>query len=251
VFGIRTTHGRVSTGGVLPMAPSFDSVGWFAASAGVLRQVGACLLDAGRVAAGIDRLLIATDLLASADVGVHAGVQQFVSRLRADLPQAEEIALSDGATSDWVECFRVVQGFETWQTFGEWITAHAPRLGPGIDERMRYAASVTADQAAQARSRHAAIRRRLHDVVRPGTMVLMPTVGCIAPRLDASADELQRFRSRTMAYTCIAGLGGLPQVSLPIGLADGAPIAISMLSWPGGDEDVLDAAARVAVHCAA
>jgi amidase len=250
VFGIRTSHGRVPIGGVLPMAPSFDSVGWFAASAGVLRRVGDHLLGPGRVAATIDRVLLATDLLDSADPEVEAGVQQFVSRLHRDLPQPEEIALSDGAISDWVECFRVVQAFETWLTFGDWITANAPQLGPGIDERMRYAAAVTADQVAQARSLRDVIRKRLNDVVRPGTIVLMPTVACIAPRLDASAEDLQRFRSRTMAYTCVAGLGALPQVSVPIGLAGGAPIAMSMLSWAGGDEDVLDAAARIAVHCA-
>jgi amidase len=250
VFGIRTSHGRVPIGGVLPMAPSFDSVGWFAASAGVLRRVGDHLLGPGRVAAGIDRVLFATDLLGSADQEVEAGVRQFVSRLHRDLPQPEDIVLSEGAISDWVECFRVVQAFETWLTFGDWITANAPELGPGIDERMRYAAAVTADQAAEARSRRAVIRKGLNEVVRPGTVVLMPTVGCIAPRLDASAEDLQRFRSSTMAYTCVAGLGALPQVSVPIGLASGAPIALSMLSWAGGDEDVLDAAARIAVHCA-
>jgi amidase len=250
VFGIRTSHGRVPTGGVLPMAPSFDSVGWFAASAGVLRRVGDHLLGPGRVAAGIDRVLLATDLLASADPEVEAGVKQFVSRLHRDFPQPEEIVLCDGAISDWVECFRVVQAWETWLTFGDWIEANNPQLGPGIDERMRYAAAVTADQAAAARSRRAVIRKQLNDVVRPGTIVVMPTVGCTAPRLDASADDLQRFRSRTMAYTCVAGLGALAQVSVPIGLAGGAPIALSMLSWAGGDEDVLDAAARIAVHCA-
>jgi amidase len=250
VFGIRTSHGRVPTGGVLPMAPSFDSVGWFAASAGVLRLVGAHLLGPGRVAAGIDRVLLATDLLASADPEVEAGVRQFVSRLHRDLPQPEEIVLSEGAIADWVDCFRVVQAFETWLTFGDWITANTPELGPGIDERMRYAASVTAYQAAEARSRRSVIRKRLNAVVRPGTIVLMPTVGCIAPRLDASAEDLHRFRSRTMAYTCVAGLGALAQVSVPIGLASGAPIALSMLSWAGGDEDVLDSAARIAVHCA-
>jgi amidase len=78
----------------------------------------------------------------------------------------------------------------------------------------------------------------------------MPTVPCPAPRLDASADELQQFRSRTMRFTCAAGLGGLPQVSLPVGLAGGAPAAVSLLGWRGGDEAVLDLATRLAVHCA-
>jgi amidase len=250
VFGIRTSHGRVAIGGVVPMAPSFDSVGWFAPSAGVLQRIGSVLLGAGRVAASIDRLVVATDLLASADPEVRVAVGRFMSRLHDEFSQPKEVVLAHGEIARWIECFRVIQGFETWQTFGDWITAHAPRLGPGIDERMRYASTVTADEARHARARRVAIRVRLDEVVRPGTVVLMPTVACPAPRLDASADELQRFRSRTMAFTCVAGLGGLPQVSLPIGLAGGAPVAVSLLGWAGGDEAVLALAANLAVHCA-
>ena len=40
IFGIRTTHGRISTAGVMAMAPSFDTVGWLAASAETLARVG-------------------------------------------------------------------------------------------------------------------------------------------------------------------------------------------------------------------
>ncbi len=86
VFGIRTSHGRVAIGGVVPMAPSFDSVGWFAPSAGVLQRIGSVLLGAGRVAASIDRLVVATDLLASADPEVRVAVGRFMSRLHDEFP---------------------------------------------------------------------------------------------------------------------------------------------------------------------
>src|SRR5471030_518913 len=45
IYGMRPTHGRVACGGLMPMAPSFDTAGWFAAGPGVLRAVGAVLLD--------------------------------------------------------------------------------------------------------------------------------------------------------------------------------------------------------------
>jgi len=77
-------------------------------------------------------------------------------------------------------------------------------------------------------------------------VVIMPTVPSPAPRLDTSAGDLNQFRGRTMAFTCIAGLGGLPQVSLPVGLGGGAPVAVSLLAWAGGDEAMLDLAAGLA-----
>ena len=250
VFGMRPSHGRVDCGGVVPMAPSFDSVGWFAPSAGILRGVGGVLLGEGRVAAGVARVAVATDLLALADPAVRAAVERLVSRLGGEGRKPEEVVVAEGAIAEWSECFRVIQGFETWQTFGEWITTHAPRLGPGIAERMQYASAVTPAEAEHARLRRVAIRARLAEVVGPGTVVLMPTVPSAAPPLTASEDDLQRFRGRTMAFTCPAGLGGLPQVSLPAGLAGGAPVAVSLLGWRGGDEELLDLAASLAVHCA-
>jgi len=42
-----------------------------------------------------------------------------------------------------------------------------------------------------------------------------------APRLDTSAGDLQRFSGRTTAFTCVAGPGGLPKVSLSVGLRGG------------------------------
>ncbi len=44
IWGIRPTHGAVSTDGVIDFASSFDTVGWFARSPDVLERVGAVLL---------------------------------------------------------------------------------------------------------------------------------------------------------------------------------------------------------------
>ena len=45
IYGIRPTHGRVGLRGVLPLAKTFDTVGWFAASAGLLRKIAPVLLQ--------------------------------------------------------------------------------------------------------------------------------------------------------------------------------------------------------------
>jgi amidase len=52
-----------------------------------------------------------------------------------------------------------------------------------------------------------------------------------------------------MRLTCIAGLGGLPQVSMPVGTVDGCPVGLSFVGWPGGDEALLDLAAALARFC--
>jgi amidase len=47
LWGIRPTHGRISLESAAPLAPSFDTVGWFARDAAGLRAAGQALLPAG------------------------------------------------------------------------------------------------------------------------------------------------------------------------------------------------------------
>ena len=46
IFGLRPTHGRISTAGVVDLAPSFDTVGWLSRDAHLLGRVGEVLLGA-------------------------------------------------------------------------------------------------------------------------------------------------------------------------------------------------------------
>jgi len=79
----------------------------------------------------------------------------------------------------------------------------------------------------------------------PGTILALPTVPCIAPPLDASAEALESLRVRAMRLTCIAGLVGLPEVTIPAGLVSGCPVGLSFIGWRGGDEVLLELAAEI------
>jgi amidase len=54
-----------------------------------------------------------------------------------------------------------------------------------------------------------------------------------------------------MRLTCIAGLSGLPQVTLPVGSISGCPIGLSFIGWHGADEALLDLAVKLAHHVGA
>ncbi len=249
LHGIRPTPGRVDLDGVVPMAPSFDTAGWLTAAAGLLRLVGRVLLHGGAVSSEVRRVLLARDLLDAADPEVAEVCAGAPARAGALLPAPEVVVLAGDGVAEWVESFRVLQAFETWRTFGEWMRANTPSLGPGIDERMRIASQVTEAEAEGARVRCEAVRAHLRGLLTPGTVLLLPTTPSPAPPREAPAEALQRFRSRTMALTCVAGLGGLPQVTMPMATVDGAPVGISIAGWPGGDEALLDLACDLAVYC--
>ena len=249
IYGIRTTHGRVPTDGVMDMSPSFDTVGWFAPSAGVFRKVGAVLLGGAAAPSPIKALLAADDAFEQADEPVATLLRGVLSSMAGVLPVPRPIRIAPDGLDPWRDAVRIIQAREIWQVYGRFVESQHPRFGPGVAERMQAASRITQAETGAARKVHAAARDHIRSQITPGTFLALPSAPCIAPKIDSSADQLDSYRTRVMRLTCIAGLGGLPQVSIPIGTVSGCPIGLSFIAWPGGDEALLDLAVALARFC--
>jgi amidase len=249
IYGIRPTLGRVDGEGAMAMAPSFDTVGWFAGGPGLLRKVGDVLLGGYGKQAKLERMLIGSDCFAGADSEVAQKLKDFLARAAERLPRPEAVTIAPQGTEDWRNAFRVIQGREIWAIYGDWMTARKPQFGPGVRERIAYAATVTEPEAQAARAVHQAARAHIRVLLPPGTVLALPSAPAVAPRTDCSAEEMDSFRTRVMSLTCLSGLSGLPQVSLPVANVQGCPVGLSFIGWEGGDEDLLDLAVTLGRFC--
>ena len=249
IYGLRPTHERIEHSGVADMAPSFDVPGWFAATPGVFRKVGAVLLDNRRVAAQIDRVVVLEDAFAQAEEPVADLLRTLLEFMSDDLPGMAHSRIAPDGFDPWREAFRIVQAYETWQTFGAFVTKHRPNIGPGVKERMQFASTVTSAQADASREVVNKARDHIRQIVVPGTVLALPTAPSIAPKIEISGAELEEFRTRVMRLTCTSGISGLPQMNIPGGTINGCPIGLSFIGWAGGDEALLDLACKLSRHC--
>jgi len=249
IYGLRPTHGRIEHSGVTDMAPTFDVPGWFATTPGVFRKVGAVLLDSRRVAAKIERVVVLEDAFAQAEERVADLLRTLLEFMGDDLPAMAHGKIAPDGFDSWREAFRIVQAYEVWRTFGEFVTTHRPKIGPGVRERIDFAATVTKMQADAASSVVLDARRHIRQVAVPGSILALPTAPSISPRVEIAGAELEDFRVRVMRLTCMAGVSGLPQVSIPAGTIDGCPVGLSFIGWDGGDEALLDLACDLSRHC--
>lgn len=249
IFGIRPSHGAVDDRGVTPLAKSHDTVGWFARSADLLAKVGDVLLpaDAGDNAA-FSEVYVARDAWALADTAVAIALAPARERVVAAIGPAIDMtfAADCGGLSAWRMVFRFLQMREIWAEHGAWIEREKPRFGPEIAERFAMSKEAAAKTDSGESELRQTITRRLDDMLSADGILIIPTAADIAPLKSMSAADSAGFRDRTLSLTCIAGLARLPQVTLPVGLVQGAPVGLSLLARHGRDRALLALAAKLA-----
>lgn len=246
IYGIRPTHGRISLDGVCPLAPSFDTCGWFTRDADMLRRIGQVLFDTPNPAATPGVLLYAADAFAQTMPGVDDALLPAVQRMSMLLGSVRPVTVSAEGLPAWYEVFRVLQFAEIWQTHGPWVREVQPTFGPQIAPRFEAASKVTIDQVEQMTRERARIQAHLDALLTDNAVLVLPTVPGAAPLRGLPLAETVTIRERSLALLCIAGLGGLPQVSLPMGMIDGCPVGLSLIASRGNDVMLLDLACRIA-----
>ncbi len=207
LWGLRTTHDAVSRDGVLPLAPRFDSIGWLTRSRAALDAAARVTLPPQDQQPLARRFAVAPGVTAHAEPEVQWAFQGAVHSLEAaevDFGPADRLA----------ELFRTVQAAEAWRVHGAWVQAHPGVLASDVAARFRWASAISPEQEAEAtvelEEAAALIRTRL-----AGRILLLPAASSPAPQVTASRAEIERARAATMRLTCIAGIAGLPALSVP------------------------------------
>ncbi|GEB77275.1 amidase [Sporolactobacillus inulinus] len=238
LFGIRPSHGAVSLEGVVPLAPSFDTVGWMARSAELLERVGSCLLPE-KASASFQRFYQLKEAWAQIDhPSVLQSLRAFIKEHLSDL-KIEPTQLPLAKPAELAETFRVLQGYEAWQSHGLWIEQNHPHFARDVGGRFEAASKMKKDKAYQ---QAAATKQQFTEKIRAflgsDGLLIIPTTYGPAPKRGSGAEESDKVRARTMQLTCIAGVSGLPQVTVPI-LELAAPIGLSFISGYGTDRQLL------------
>jgi len=221
IYGLRPSHGRVTLEGARPLAPSFDTAGWFAREASLMERVGAVLLGEEpdeNLPAG---LLVAQDAFELAGPAASAALQRGLDRVIALLGKPERVDVSNEGLRQWLEIFRVLQGAEVWAQHGAWVQQAKPQLGPGIRQRVEWASTISDKDAAQARVKRESVAQRMAALLGTDTVIALPTVPDIAPLRNADPHATEDFRARALTLLCIAGLARLPQGNLRRGKLNG------------------------------
>jgi amidase len=251
-FGLRPSHGFISVAGVSPLAPTYDTLGILARSAEVLTRAAVVLL-AGELpeTAEVGTVHLLTEHLAIVDAEVREALEPHVQEFRRRFGgRMRETSINkvvgekpEAGLAPWLTTFNTLQWAEIWSCLGAWVDAVQPELGPRTRRNFELTRTLDRRQVREAARRREVYFRRLKGFLGPRDLLVLPTVPAPAP-LKGSLDDDRvqgNYYPRTLSMTAMAGIGRLPQVTMPVAEVAGAPVGLSLAAAHGEDAFLLAA----------
>lgn len=248
LIGLRTTHGLVPMEGTMPLAPSFDTFGWFARDAATYEKVGEVMLGAFSPREREEKIrlisLPALDELVSgpAEATAYGRMKRAVENALGPVHAAKAPPFG---VDELYWSTRKLQAHEAWAAHGEWISVEGRRIGQAVYDRFAFGRTVTMQEFGEETRRRDAFRAAFGDLLGDDGILVLPTVPCAAPKANSTAEQLGAFRERAIRLLCWSGLSGFPQISLPLGSVAGAPFGLSLLGPAGRDMALIRLGRRV------
>ncbi|GHF18295.1 amidohydrolase [Amycolatopsis deserti] len=230
VVGLKPTHGALSTQGVLPLAPSLDTIGPLARTVADARLLWTVL-------SGTETTPATSRLAWLPPDSIHPTLPEVTALVRARLGDLPEVAVPQAEALR--AAYSTIQGSEAYAVHADRFTAAPGLFGEEVRERLRAGGEIRGWEYVRARELRDRARGEVLNLLREHGILALPTVPFPAPLLDARAGELGDVRAALLSLTSPWSVLGLPAVSVPAGLVGELPVGLQLVGPPGSEHQLL------------
>jgi aspartyl-tRNA(Asn)/glutamyl-tRNA(Gln) amidotransferase subunit A len=223
LYGFRMTPHHPWIADAFPLAPSFDTAGWFTANAGDMATTLRALLGVngtgGKVRGAwlpfgdVDAELAVAQSKAAGVLGA-AMTGPPAERLRATFAEAPGI-------------FNALRAPEAWAVHAAWVEPWKHAYDPLVYARVMAGRGVTAEAQTAAQTGRERLLAAFDAVWAEYDFLVLPATPCVAP---TKADCTQGTRDRIFQITTPVSVAGLPVLTLPVRLPEGFSTGLQVVA---------------------
>jgi Asp-tRNA(Asn)/Glu-tRNA(Gln) amidotransferase A subunit family amidase len=242
LFAFKPSLGLVSLEGVKPLAPSFDTVGWYGRSVRDLSLVARVLIPGFTThVAGRQPLRLGfyrTARWHQVEPEVAHALEEALEQLRSAGHHVNEVQLPDEFAGVFDD-HQLINDCEGARSLAKEFQQHRTQLSPSTLAMFERAAATTWEQESAAKARLAELAPRLNELCQPFDAMLGPCCAMVAPLgLEGTGPS---------DFIKFWGAFGWPQVNIPLIRTQAQlPIGLQMMGRFRHDRQLLSAAERVA-----
>ncbi|MDP3071899.1 MAG: amidase family protein [Opitutaceae bacterium] len=222
LYGFRLTPRDAWVRDAIPLSPSYDTAGWFTATAADLRAVNDALLGPTTVTReprgcylempGLDPDVSDACRTAAASFTAHATREVAEQLLRGFAPG--------------VETYNTTVALEAWDYHRPWAERYRERYSAGVWQRLNRSHTITAAQRVAAEADTSAVRALWAEYFLTHDFLILAASPTAAPTKTESTLE---HRMRILALTAPASIGGLPVLTIPVPLPSGLTTGLQIV----------------------
>ena len=232
VVGLKTTRGRVPLEGVLPLAPSLDTVGPMAATVvGVVQ--GMRLLEPG-FEPGMPGHPVVGRVRLTAEDWIDESIDAALSAAGLEVVEVELRRWEEATGAAFT-----VLGAEAWKVHGELWRSHGEELSPEVASRLEKSSKISEDEVADAWDEEGRWGEELQAVFGHVDVLALPVLAEAPPLLE-HAGRLSEIR-----YAAPFNLAGVPALAIPVRGVERAMPASLQLAGTADSEEMLCAVAAM------
>ena len=251
--GFKPGWGVVPARGVIPLAPSLDTVGFLSATvADSARAFGAVMKSVPRSPFSIPRLsgvtigIIESHAFDRVEDEIVASIETALALLERRGARIRRIAA--GLFADVMEVGVPLVRFEAWQYHRQWFPDRREEYGPDVARSLDAASKLTAADYRGAKRGRSAMERSARRLLGEVDLLAGPTVPVtafpnrVAFEPVAPGGDMPRFALTRLTYPF--SLSRLPAITVPSGLSSRQlPIGLQFAAGPGRETFLLGVAA--------
>ena len=260
VAGFKPSQGRYPSGGMIPLAASFDAPGFVAPTVAYLRRLDAALVGGDRPTP-VDRRISDVHLLVPVDA-IRAGAtdqlvldrfEQWLGVLAAagaNITEAQMPMLTEASIAAREGYVIAVEAYD-WHR--EMIAQDLDRYDPRVGSRILHGAQVLASDYVAALRKIDDCRRQYDSALHGADAILTPTVPILPPKVAdvQTTDAYLAMNTEVLRLTEFANRLDLPSVTLPGSSPDRQPIGLMLTGRRAEDVALLDLAVMLEACLAA